>query len=71
MICVDNSGKIVIRTDIQEKQFFELQCMKKAVLRLLATQDTDFHNKAENYWAFRLVELLEPEEEQIILKKNK
>lgn len=71
MICVDNSGKIVIRTDIQEKQFFELQCMKKAVLRLLATQDTDFHNKDENYWAFRLVELLEPEEEQIILKKNK
>ena len=65
MICVDNSGKIVIRTDIEVRDINEIQCMKKSVLRLLATQNKDFHDPEENFWAFELVELLEPKTEQI------
>ena len=44
--------------------------MKKTVLDLLATQNKDFHNPDENFWAFELVKLLEPEPEQICLKKE-
>jgi len=65
MICVDNSGKIVIRTDIEVRDINDIQCMKKSVLRLLATQNKDFHDPEENFWAFELVELLEPKTEQI------
>lgn len=65
MICVDENGKVVIHTDIEVRNIYEIQCMKKSVLRLLATQNKDFHDPEENFWAFELVELLEPKTEQI------
>lgn len=70
MICVDKKGKVVIHTDIEIRRIDEIQCMKKAVLRLLATQNKDFHDPDENYWAFELVNLLEVEPEQINIKSN-
>ena len=51
-----------------EELIYELHYMKKSVLKLLATQDTDFHDRDDNYWAFKLVELLEIEPEQINIK---
>lgn len=68
MICLDKNGKVVIHTNIEIKNVYEIQCMKKSVLRLLATQNKDFHDPDENYWAFELVELLEVEPEQINIK---
>ena len=70
MIWLDNSGKIVIRTEIDENNLYELHQMKRTVLELLATQDQDFHDRNSNYWAFRLVELLEPDPDQICLQKQ-
>lgn len=68
MICLDKNSKIVIHTDMPEELIYELHYMKKSVLKLLATQDTDFHDRDDNYWAFKLVELLEIEPEQINIK---
>lgn len=70
MIWLDDSGKIVIRTHIDANNANEIQEMKKTVLNLLATQDQDFYDRNENFWAFELVKLLEPEPEQICLEKQ-
>jgi hypothetical protein len=68
MIWLDDNGKIVIRTDIDVNNACNIQEMKKTVLTLLATQDPDFYDRDENYWAFELIKLLEPEPDQICLK---
>lgn len=68
MIWLDDNGNIVIRTDITKNNVNEIVEMKKSVLNLLNTQMTDFVDRDENYWAFELVKLLEPEPEQICLK---
>jgi hypothetical protein len=68
MIWLDDNGNIVIKTDITKKNVNEIQEMKKTVLSLLATQDPNFYDRDENYWAFELIKLLEPEPEQICLK---
>jgi hypothetical protein len=68
MIWLDDNGNIVIKTDITKDNVNEIQEMKKTVLFLLATQDPNFYDRDENYWAFELVKLLEPEPEQICLK---
>ena len=70
MIWLDDKGNIVIRTEIKEKDVYELQQMKQTVLELLATQDENFRDRDRSYWAFELVKLLEPEPEQICLKKE-
>ncbi len=70
MIWLDDDGNIVIRTDIKAEDIYEIDAMKKTVLDLLATQEPDFHNRDSNYWAFELIKLLEPEPEQICLKKK-
>lgn len=70
MIWLDDNGNIVIRTEIPANEVYELHEMKKSVLNLLSTQDSDFYDRNANFWAFRLVELLEPEHEQICLKKE-
>lgn len=70
MIWLDDNGNIVIRTDITKNNVNEIVEMKKSVLNLLNTQMTDFVDRDENYWAFELVKLLEPEPEQICLKNN-
>lgn len=70
MIWLDDNGNIVIRTEIKAKDVHEIHHMKKTVLDLLATQNKDFHDPDENFWAFELVKLLEPEPEQICLKKE-
>jgi hypothetical protein len=70
MIWLDDNGKIVIRTEIEAKNVYELHSMKRTVLELLATQNKDFHDPDENYWAFELVKLLEPEPEQICLQNK-
>lgn len=69
MIWLDDNGNIVIRTDITKKNINEIVEMKKSVLNLLNTQMPDFIDRDENYWAFELVKLLEPEPEQICLQK--
>ena len=69
MIWLDDEGNIVIRTGIHKKDIYEIMAMKKSVLGLLETQHPDFHDRDENYWAFELVKLLEPEPEQICLNK--
>ncbi len=68
MIWLDDNGKIVIRTDIAAKDIYEIVHMKQTVLDLLATQNKDFRDSDDNYWAFELVKLLEPEPDQICLK---
>lgn len=70
MIWLDDNGNIVIRTDITKNNVNEIVEMKKSVLNLLNTQMTDFIDRDENYWAFELVKLLEPEPEQICLEKQ-
>ncbi len=70
MIWLDDKGNIVIRTEIKEKDVYELHQMKQTVLELLATQDENFRDRDRSYWAFELVKLLEPEPEQICLKKE-
>lgn len=69
MIWLDDNGNIVIRTDITKNNLNEIVEMKKSVLNLLNTQMPDFMDRDENYWAFELVKLLEPEPEQICLQK--
>ena len=69
MIWLDDNGKIVIRTEININNLDQIVGMKKSVLNLLNTQIPDFIDRDENYWAFELVKLLEPEPEQICLKK--
>ena len=69
MIWLDDNGNIVIRTDITKKNVNEIVEMKKSVLNLLNTQMPDFIDRDENYWAFELVKLLEPEPEQICFHK--
>ena len=69
MIWLDEKGKVVILTDIDKKNLYEISKMKSTVLDLIATQDTDFHDRDASYWAFELVKLLEPEPEQICLEK--
>ena len=69
MIWLDDKGKIVILTDIDKKDLYEISQMKRTVLDLLSTQDKDFHDRDTNYWAFELVKLLEPEPEQICVEK--
>lgn len=68
MIWLDDNGNIVIRTDITKNNVNEIVEMKKSVLNLLNTQMPNFIDRDENYWAFELVKLLEPEPEQICLK---
>lgn len=70
MIWLDDKGNIVIRTEIKAKDVYELHQMKQTVLELLATQDENFRDRDRSYWAFELVKLLEPEPEQICLKKE-
>jgi hypothetical protein len=69
MIWLDDNGNIVIKTDITKKNVNEIVEMKKSVLNLLNTQMPDFIDRDENYWAFELIKLLEPEPEQICLKQ--
>ena len=69
MIWLDNDGKIVIRTEIDKNNVDAIIEMKKSVLNLLNTQMPDFIDREENYWAFELVKLLEPEPEQICLQQ--
>jgi hypothetical protein len=69
MIWLDDNGKIVIRTNLEKNEMNEIVEMKRSVLNLLASQDEHFANRDENYWAFQLVQLLEPEPEQICLQK--
>ena len=68
MIWLDDNGNIVIKTDIAKNNIYEVLEMKKSVLNLLNTQMPDFIDREENYWAFELVKLLEPEHEQVCLK---
>jgi hypothetical protein len=68
MIWLDENGNIVIKTDISKNNINEIVEMKKSVLNLLNTQMPDFIDRDDNYWAFELVKLLEPEPEQICLK---
>lgn len=68
MICLDDNGNIVIKTDISKNNVNEIVEMKKSVLNLLNTQMPDFIDRDDNYWAFELVKLIEPEPEQICLK---
>lgn len=67
MILLDKNGFLVIQTDIDKDNIDALLAMKQTVLGLLATQDSDFYDKETNYWAFRLVEFLEPSASQICL----
>ena len=69
MIWLDDNGTIVIKTDIDKNNVDTIIEMKKSVLNLLNTQMPDFIDREENYWAFELVKLLEPEPEQICLQK--
>ena len=69
MIWLDDNDNIVIRTDITKNNINEIVEMKKSVLNLLNTQMPDFIDREENYWAFELVKLLEPEAEQICFRK--
>ena len=68
MIWLDDNGTIVIKTDITKNNVYELMRMKNSVLALLETQEAEFADKDENYWAFQLVRLLEPNDDQICLK---
>lgn len=69
MIQLDQDNKIVIKTDITEKDAYELFLMKNSVLTLLSHQNDDIMNQAENYWAIELVKLLDVEPEQLCFKK--
>lgn len=69
MIWLDDDGNIVIRTGITKNNVNEIVEMRRSVLNLLNTQMPDFIDRDENYWAFELVKLLEPEPEQICLHK--
>lgn len=69
MIWLDDNGNIVIKTEITKNNVDTIVEMKKSVLNLLNTQMPDFIDREENYWAFELVKLLEPEPEQICLKQ--
>ena len=69
MIWLDDNGNIVIRTQIAKKDIGEIVEMKRSVLNLLSTQDESFANRNENYWAYQLVQLLEPEPDQLCLQK--
>jgi hypothetical protein len=70
MIWLDDNGKIVIRTEIEADNVCEIHLMKQTVLNLLSTQDDNFRDRQESYWAFELVKLLEPSPEQICLKQE-
>jgi hypothetical protein len=70
MIWLDDNGKVVIKTDIQAKDIYEVVEMKKSVLSLLSSQDKEMIDGEENYWAIQLIKLLDPEPEQICLKKE-
>ena len=69
MIWLDDKGEIVIRTQLHCNQIDEIVEMKRSVLNLLNTQSQEFIYREENYWAYRLVQLLEPEADQICLQK--
>lgn len=68
MISLTPNGKIVIITDIDASDIYEVQNMKTTVLDLLATQNKEFHDPDNNYWAYELVKLLEPKPDQICIK---
>ena len=69
MIWLDDNGNIIIKTEINKNNLDTIVEMKKSVLNLLNTQMPDFIDREENYWAFELVKLLEPEADQICINK--
>jgi hypothetical protein len=69
MILLNAEGNIIINTKMGENEIDNIVEMKRSVLNLLCTQDEHFANRDENYWAYQLVQLLEPESEQICIKK--
>jgi hypothetical protein len=69
MLWIDHNGKIVIGTEIEAKNLYEIHFMKQTILELLATQHIDYHDQDKNYWAFELVKILEPQPDQVCLEQ--